>query len=453
MADNIRVVSRFRPINSRELAESKGDVGSMIPFLWKETNSVEVRGGRNYQQGTQGEVFSFDRIFQPEGTTQEAVYEYVAKPVVEDVFKGYNGTIFAYGQTGTGKTYNMLGYSEDKGIIPRCCNHIFEHIDNDSSTTEYQIKCSYLEIYKEIVKDLLNPTPPSSKPGVNDPGLKVRETPARGVWVDGLTEHFISSPDEVLQLINLGQTCRATSSTAMNAESSRSHSLFIIQIIQKTADGKTKTGRLNLADLAGSEKVGKTGATGNTLEEAKKINQSLSSLANCIHSLATSSSSAKGGHHIPYRDSKLTHILKESLGGNSKTTLIITCSPHIFNLEETISTLRFGQRAKTIKNKAVVNQQRSVEELNNIIKKLLAEIAALKKHITTLEGRLGVPPGSTLPKGLYSLLSSLISSLLSSLFSLLSSLFSLLSSLFSLLSSSLLFSLLFCFYLLSLAIL
>lgn len=260
------------------------------------------------------------------------------------------------------------------GIVPRACRFIFEHIARNPDHCEFKVTCSFLEIYKEVIKDLLNPK------GVN---LKVRETPTRGVWVEGLSEAEVSSHMEVLRLLHQGEEHRAVASTNMNSVSSRSHSLFILTVSQKTRDGATKTGKLNLADLAGSEKVGKTGASGDTLEEAKKINQSLSALGNCIMALTK-----KNKPHVPYRDSKLTFILRESLGGNTKTTLLIACSPHSFNLEETVSTLRFGQRAKAIKNKVKINAQRSVAELELIVKKLTKEVKVLKKYSTRLEQEL-----------------------------------------------------------------
>lgn len=257
------------------------------------------------------------------------------------------------------------------GIIPRACRFIFEHIAKNPEHCEFKVTCSFLEIYKEVIKDLLNPK------GVN---LKVRETPTRGVWVESLSETEVRSHLEVLRLLHQGEEHRAVASTNMNAVSSRSHSLFILTVTQKTRDGAIKIGKLNLADLAGSEKVGKTGASGETLEEAKKINQSLSALGNCIMALTKQKK-----QHVPYRDSKLTFILRESLGGNTKTTLLIACSPHSFNLEETVSTLRFGQRAKAIKNKVKINAQRSVAELELIVKKLTKEVKILKKYSSRLE--------------------------------------------------------------------
>jgi len=258
---------------------------------------------------------------------------------------------------------------EKKGIIPRCCDHIFKHIQDDGSGSEFVVKCSFLEIYKEVIRDLL-------QEGDN---LKVRETPSQGVWVQGLSENTVNGPNEIIDLLKLGEQSRSVAFTKMNATSSRSHSLFIINIHQKTSEGSVISGKLNLADLAGSEKVGKTGAKGDTLEEAKKINQSLAALGNCINALTT------GKPHIPYRNSKLTFILRESLGGNSKTTLIIACSPHSYNMDETVSTLEFGKRAKAIKNNVKINAQRSVKELEAIIENLSLQLHGLKYYASKLE--------------------------------------------------------------------
>jgi len=371
--DNVRVCCRFRPVNDRERAEgaaSRQPADAHIKFLNDATTEVF-----NRKRAT-NDKYTLDRIF-PQAT-QEEMFDYVGRRAVEDVLQGYNGTVLVYGQTGSGKSFTMFGpdimANDKKGIIPRSCDYIFQHIENDENNIEYTIKCSFLEIYKEQVKDLLDP---SGKI------LRVREAPSKGVWVEGLSEHYVGRSTDVLQLIKLGEKYRAVSATDMNAESSRSHSLFILNLLQKLPDGGTKSASLNLCDLAGSEKVGKTGATGNTLEEAKKINQSLSALGNCINALTKGKKS-----HVPYRDSKLTHILRESLGGNTKTTLVVCASPHIFNIDETISTLRFAQRAKTIKNTATINQQRSVEELEAIVKKLSSQLKRLQQYISLLESEL-----------------------------------------------------------------
>eukprot|EP01088_Endostelium_zonatum_P014202 TRINITY_DN3010_c2_g1_i1.p1 TRINITY_DN3010_c2_g1~~TRINITY_DN3010_c2_g1_i1.p1 ORF type:complete len:801 (+),score=190.25 TRINITY_DN3010_c2_g1_i1:45-2447(+) len=371
---SVRVVVRFRPINSREQHEkTAGEFSLGYP---DDNQSVKI-----LRRGSVTDTFAFDRVFHGNDVSQEELYNYSARETILDVISGYNGTIFAYGQTGAGKSFSMFGPDvagdpKFRGIIPRSCEHIFQYIHGSTGgDVEFTIKCSFLEIYKETIRDLLNPK------GKN---LKVRETPTKGVWVEELSERYVSSEQDVLDLIKLGEKSRAVSSTQMNAVSSRSHSLFILTLTQKFKDGSSKTGILNLADLAGSEKVGKTGATGDTLEEAKKINQSLSALGNCISALTTPV--PKGTKpFIPYRDSKLTFVLKESLGGNTKTTLLCACSPHEFNIEETVSTLRFGSRVKSIKNAVKVNQQRSVAELERLLEKMKVELIALRQYANALE--------------------------------------------------------------------
>ncbi|KAJ1894922.1 hypothetical protein LPJ66_004899 [Kickxella alabastrina] len=275
----------------------------------------------------------------------------------------------------------MMGADIDnhdlKGIIPRIVEGIFEKIVESPPILEYMVKTSYMEIYMERIRDLLNP---------DESNLPVHEDKANGVYVKGLMEVFVGSIDEVYEVMRQGAKNRVVASTNMNAESSRSHSIFQITIEQKdTVTGKTKMGRLFLVDLAGSEKVGKTGATGQTLEEAKKINKSLSALGMVINALTDGKST-----HIPYRDSKLTRILQESLGGNSRTTLIINCSPSSFNASETVGTLRFGMRAKSIKNKAKVNQEVSATELKIMLKKTQTQVISFKSYYTALEGEVSI---------------------------------------------------------------
>eukprot|EP01051_Picozoa_sp_SAG22_P001106 SAG22_NODE_39_length_26283_cov_18.486653_5_plen_496_part_00 len=271
----------------------------------------------------------------------------------------------------------MFGPSKSKldplaGIIPRATNRIFAALEEMTQAGEIEasVQCSFLEIYCEEIRDLLNPS---------NRALKLHETPSKGVWVDGLTELFVSSAEEALNVIEIGDKCRSVAHTQMNEASSRSHSLFILNITQRRQDGSSTVSRLNLADLAGSEQVKKTGATGQTLEEAKKINQSLSALGNCINALT------ENRPYVPYRDSKLTHLLRESLGGNTKSNLIVCCSPHAFNLDETVSTLRFAQRAKTIKTTVKQNIVVSRKELEAIIERQKREIAILKKGGTVAE--------------------------------------------------------------------
>jgi kinesin family protein 5 len=318
------------------------------------------------------------------------VFDYSIRSTVDDILNGYNGTVFAYGQTGAGKSYTMMGSDidddEGKGIIPRIVEQIFASMLASPSNIEYTVRVSYMEIYMERIRDLLNP--------VND-NLPVHEEKSRGVYVKGLLEVYVSSVAEVYEVMRRGGNARAVAATNMNQESSRSHSIFVVTITQKNLEtGSMKSGQLFLVDLAGSEKVGKTGASGQTLEEAKKINKSLSALGMVINSLTDGKSS-----HIPYRDSKLTRILQESLGGNSRTTLIINCSPSSYNDAETISTLRFGMRAKNIKNKAKVNAELSPAELKALLKKAQGQVTTFEIYIASLEGEISLwRAGEAVPK-------------------------------------------------------
>ena len=262
---------------------------------------------------------------------------------------------------------------EQRGIIPRIVDQMFRSILQSPNNIEYTVRVSYMEIYMEKIRDLLVPQ--------ND-NLPVHEEKSRGVYVKGLLEIYVSSEQEVYEVMRRGGTARATAATNMNQESSRSHSIFVITITQKNVEtGSAKSGQLFLVDLAGSEKVGKTGASGQTLEEAKKINKSLSALGMVINSLTDGKST-----HIPYRDSKLTRILQESLGGNSRTTLIINCSPSSYNAQETLSTLRFGVRAKAITNKAKINAELSPLELKQLLKKAQTQVTTYENYMLSLEG-------------------------------------------------------------------
>ena len=275
---------------------------------------------------------------------------------------------------------------EAKGIIPRIVEQIFASILASPGNIEYTVRVSYMECYMERIRDLLQPQ--------ND-NLPVHEEKSRGVYVKGLLEIYVSSVQEVYEVMRRGGAARATAATNMNQESSRSHSIFVVTITQKNVEtGSAKSGQLFLVDLAGSEKVGKTGASGQTLEEAKKINKSLSALGMVINSLTDGKST-----HVPYRDSKLTRILQESLGGNSRTTLIINCSPSSYNVEETLGTLRFGVRAKAIKNKAKINAELSPVELKALLKKAQAQITTFENYVTNLEGEVQLwRGGESVPK-------------------------------------------------------
>ncbi|KAL4429074.1 hypothetical protein ABPG74_022160 [Tetrahymena malaccensis] len=370
---NIKVVCRVRPPNKKEIEQfEQGQQRQCIDFAPDEkTIKLNIPDSEKYQ-------FTFDRIFGSD-TTQQAIYEYSAKPVVQSVLEGYNGTVFAYGQTSSGKTHTMQGPSitdqEQKGIVPRMVTTVFQHVNTSPSHIEFKIKLSIVEIYLEKIRDLLDPSK------VN---LTVREDRTHGVYIQDVTEKYVTSEKEVFSIIDQGNQNRSVAYTNMNEGSSRSHMLFIMTVYQNNLqDLSAKSGKLFLVDLAGSEKISKTGAEGKVLDEAKKINQSLSSLGNVINALTDGKS-----QHVPYRDSKLTRVLQESLGGNSTTTLIITCSPSSFNDQETLSTLRFGMRAKSIKNKPKINREYTIQELQLIIQNQEKIIEEQKKQIRQLEKQL-----------------------------------------------------------------
>ncbi|KAI5797638.1 P-loop containing nucleoside triphosphate hydrolase protein [Geopyxis carbonaria] len=363
--NTIKVVARFRPQNSIEVREGGVPIVSFPSDDTCELRTKETAG-----------AFKFDRVFDMKSKQQD-VFDFSIKSTVDDILDGYNGTVFAYGQTGAGKSYTMMGGDIDnpvsRGIIPRIVEQIFESILASPGNIEYTVRVSYMEIYMERIRDLLNPA--------ND-NLPVHEEKSRGVYVKGLLEIYVSSVQEVYEVMKRGGSSRAVAATNMNQESSRSHSIFVITINQKNVEtGSMKTGSLFLVDLAGSEKVGKTGATGQTLEEAKKINTSLSTLGKVINALTDGKSK-----HIPYRESKLTRLLQQSLGGNSRTTLIINCSPSDYNDDETLSTLRFGVRAKSIKNTPTINAELSPGELKQLLEKAQTQNITYAEYVLNLEG-------------------------------------------------------------------
>ncbi|XP_026857259.2 kinesin-like protein KIF6 isoform X4 [Electrophorus electricus] len=323
--------------------------------------------------------FRFLKVFD-QATNQEEIFETIAKPVADNVLAGYNGTIFAYGQTGSGKTFTITGGAErysDRGIIPRTLSYLYQHFTQDSSMV-YTTQISYLEIYNEVGYDLLDPRHEASN--LEDlPKVTIMEDPDQNIHLKNLSLQASANEEEALNLLFLGDTNRMIAETPMNQASTRSHCIFTIHLCGREPGSATlHRSKLHLVDLAGSERVGKSGVGGQILTEAKYINLSLHYLEQVITAL-----SEKNRSHIPYRNSMMTSVLRDSLGGNCMTTMIATVSSEKTNIDESISTCRFAQRVALIKNEALVN-----EELDPalLIVRLKKEIQCLKEELAMVTG-------------------------------------------------------------------
>ncbi|KXJ91092.1 kinesin family protein [Microdochium bolleyi] len=385
---NIKVVVRCRPFNSREIERGAKCIVEMKNNQTVLSTPPDAAGKGAKDAGPK--AFAFDRSYwsfdksDPSYAGQDNLHDDLGKPLLENAFGGYNNCIFAYGQTGSGKSYSMMGYGKEHGIIPKICQDMFKEIAKleQDKTTKCTVEVSYLEIYNERVRDLLNPSTKGN--------LKVREHPATGPYVEDLAKLVVSSFQEIENLMDEGNKARTVAATNMNETSSRSHAVFTLMLTQKKMDLETKMemekqAKISLVDLAGSERANSTGATGARLKEGAEINRSLSTLGRVIAALADLSTGKKkkGGAtgQVPYRDSVLTWLLKDSLGGNSMTAMIAAISPADINYDETLSTLRYADSAKRIKNHAVVNEDANARMIRE-----------LKEELALLRGKLGGGP-------------------------------------------------------------
>lgn len=366
-SSSVGVALRVRPLNNKEKNEGSGICLSVDTKI----KVITIGSDR---------TFTFDQVFGIE-STQDEVFQGCAKDLVMTVFKGYNATILAYGQTGSGKTYTMGSgrltdiKQEDIGIIPRVISLIFEELEKRKSEAEFVVKINFIEIYNEEIHDLLN------KSGITtEKNLAIRER-AGSIVIDGLSEEIVVNVDNTLKCLEDGSLQRSVASTLMNSQSSRSHAIFTINIDYQTLPEKVEEAqaekwmsKFHFVDLAGSERAKRTGASGATLKEGISINKGLLCLGNVISALTEES---KKSQHIPYRDSKLTRILQDSLGGNANTFMIACASPSDTNFEETLNTLKYASRARHIKNKPVVN----TDPHSAMIASLREEISSLKIEI------------------------------------------------------------------------
>uniref|UniRef100_A0A8B9TVN4 Kinesin family member 1B n=1 Tax=Anas platyrhynchos TaxID=8839 RepID=A0A8B9TVN4_ANAPL len=369
---SVKVAVRVRPFNSRETSKESKCIIQM------QGNSTSIINPKNPKEAPKS--FSFDYSYwshtSPEDpcfASQSRVYNDIGKEMLLHAFEGYNVCIFAYGQTGAGKSYTMMGKQEESqaGIIPQLCEELFEKInDNSNEEMSYSVEVSYMEIYCERVRDLLNPK--------NKGNLRVREHPLLGPYVEDLSKLAVTSYTDIADLMDAGNKARTVAATNMNETSSRSHAVFTIVFTQKKHDAETdlsteKVSKISLVDLAGSERADSTGAKGTRLKEGANINKSLTTLGKVISALAESKKKKKTDF-IPYRDSVLTWLLRENLGGNSRTAMVAALSPADINYDETLSTLRYADRAKQIKCNAVINEDPNAK----LVRELKEEVTRLK---------------------------------------------------------------------------
>ncbi|XP_045402125.1 kinesin-like protein KIF1B isoform X1 [Lemur catta] len=370
---SVKVAVRVRPFNSRETSKESKCIIQM------QGNSTSIINPKNPKEAPKS--FSFDYSYwshtSPEDpcfASQNRVYNDIGKEMLLHAFEGYNVCIFAYGQTGAGKSYTMMGKQEESqaGIIPQLCEELFEKInDNCNEEMSYSVEVSYMEIYCERVRDLLNPK--------NKGNLRVREHPLLGPYVEDLSKLAVTSYTDIADLMDAGNKARTVAATNMNETSSRSHAVFTIVFTQKKHDSETnlsteKVSKISLVDLAGSERADSTGAKGTRLKEGANINKSLTTLGKVISALAEVSKKKKKTDFIPYRDSVLTWLLRENLGGNSRTAMVAALSPADINYDETLSTLRYADRAKQIKCNAVINEDPNAK----LVRELKEEVTRLK---------------------------------------------------------------------------
>ncbi|XP_023491591.1 kinesin-like protein KIF1B isoform X20 [Equus przewalskii] len=376
---SVKVAVRVRPFNSRETSKESRCIIQM------QGNSTSIINPKNPKEAPKS--FSFDYSYwshtSPEDpcfASQNRVYNDIGKEMLLHAFEGYNVCIFAYGQTGAGKSYTMMGKQEESqaGIIPQLCEELFEKInDNCNEEMSYSVEVSYMEIYCERVRDLLNPK--------NKGNLRVREHPLLGPYVEDLSKLAVTSYTDIADLMDAGNKARTVAATNMNETSSRSHAVFTIVFTQKKHDTETnlsteKVSKISLVDLAGSERADSTGAKGTRLKEGANINKSLTTLGKVISALAevdnctSKSKKKKKTDFIPYRDSVLTWLLRENLGGNSRTAMVAALSPADINYDETLSTLRYADRAKQIKCNAVINEDPNAK----LVRELKEEVTRLK---------------------------------------------------------------------------